>query len=126
MKSFFKNAADEIARRRIDQIEMEMTQNPAQYPEFASALRELDGTDNSTAYAQDTSALKPCKQGFNALVSSAYAVLLSVPSNSRNAEANSGYWAGFCVISISIWSMRLRAISSAAFLKNDFICFPLS
>lgn len=23
MKSFFKNAADEIARRRIDQIEME-------------------------------------------------------------------------------------------------------
>ena len=52
MKSFFKNAADEIVRRRIDQIEMEMTQNPAQYPEFASALRELDGTDNSTAYAQ--------------------------------------------------------------------------
>ena len=46
MKSFFKNAVDEIARRRIDQIEMEMTQNPAQYPEFASALRKLDGTDN--------------------------------------------------------------------------------
>ena len=47
MKSFFKNAVDEIVRRRIDQIEMEMTENPAQYPEFASALRELDGTDNS-------------------------------------------------------------------------------
>lgn len=46
MKSFFKNAVDEIVRRRIDQIEMEMTENPAQYPEFASALRELDGTDN--------------------------------------------------------------------------------
>ena len=53
MKSFFKNAVDEIARRRIDQIEMEMTQNPAQYPEFVSALRELDRTDNSTAYAQE-------------------------------------------------------------------------
>ena len=53
MKSFFKNAVDEIVRRRIDQIEMEMTENPAQYPEFASALRELDGTDNSTAYAQE-------------------------------------------------------------------------
>ena len=53
MKSFFKNAVDEIVRRRIDQIEMEMTENPAQYPEFGSALRELDGTDNSTAYAQE-------------------------------------------------------------------------
>lgn len=63
MKSFFKNAADEIARRRIDQIEMEMTQNPAQYPEFGSALRELDGTDNSTAYAQEL-AVEAYKQGF--------------------------------------------------------------
>ena len=64
MKSFFKNAVDEIARRRIDQIEMEMTQNPAQYPEFASALRELDGTDNnSTAYAQEL-AVEAYKQGF--------------------------------------------------------------
>ena len=52
MKSFFKNAVDEIARRRIDQIEMEMTQNPDRYPEFVSSLRELDETDNSTAYAQ--------------------------------------------------------------------------
>ena len=61
MKSFFKNAVDEIVRRRID--EMEMTQNPAQYPEFASALRELDGTDNSTAYAQEL-AVEAYKQGF--------------------------------------------------------------
>lgn len=63
MKSFFKNAVDEIVRRRIDQIEMEMTQNPAQYPEFASALRELDETDNSTAYAQEL-AVEAYKQGF--------------------------------------------------------------
>ena len=42
---------------------MEMTQNPAQYPEFASALRELDGTDNSTAYAQEL-AVEAYKQGF--------------------------------------------------------------
>lgn len=62
MKSFFKNAVDEIVRRRIDQIEMEMTQNPAQYPEFASALR-ADGTDNSTAYAQEL-AVEAYKQGF--------------------------------------------------------------
>ena len=63
MKSFFKNAVDEIARRRIDQIEIEMTQNPDRYPEFASALRELDGTDNSTAYAQEL-AVEAYKQGF--------------------------------------------------------------
>ena len=63
MKSFYKNAVDEIARRRIAQIENEMTQNPAQYPEFASALRELDGTDNSTAYAQELAG-EAYKQGF--------------------------------------------------------------
>ena len=48
MKSFFKNAVDEIVRRRIDQIEMEMTQNPAH---------------NSTAYAQEL-AVEAYKQGF--------------------------------------------------------------
>lgn len=63
MKSFFKNSVDEIARRRIDQIEIEMTQNPDRYPEFASALRELDETDNSTAYAQEL-AVEAYKQGF--------------------------------------------------------------
>ena len=63
MKSFFKNAVDEIVRRRIDQIEMEMTQNPDRYPEFTSALRELDGMDNSTAYAQEL-AVEAYKQGF--------------------------------------------------------------
>lgn len=74
MKSFFKNAVDEIARRRIDQIEMEMTQNPDRYPEFTSALRELDGMDNSTAYAQEL-AVESYKRGFRDGVQ-AYQVLI--------------------------------------------------
>lgn len=63
MKSFFKNAVDEIVRRRIDQIEMEMTENPAQYPEFASALQRI-GWNGQQHSIRAGLAVEAYKQGF--------------------------------------------------------------
>ncbi len=63
MLPFFQNAADELARKRLDQIETELTQNPDRYPAFAAALHELGETDCGTAYAQEL-AVEAYKRGF--------------------------------------------------------------